>query len=60
MVADPFGMSLVVTNSEKWIIKFLLNIVTFVIKNSEAEKLDLQVGQPWMETDLTNAKSVQK
>ena len=40
--------------------KFVLKIVTFVTKNSEAEKLDLQTGQLWRETDLINAISVQK
>ena len=40
--------------------KFLLKIVTFVIKNSQAENWDLQIGQPYRETDLTNATSVAK
>ena len=48
------------TNSEEGKIKILLRIVTFVTKNSEAEKLDLQMGQPRRETDLTNAISVQE
>ena len=39
---------------------FLLKIVTFVTKNSEAEKLDLEMGHPRREADLTNAITVQK
>ena len=48
------------TNPEEYKIKLLLKIVSFVTKNSEAEELDLQMGQPWRIMDLTNAIRVQK
>ena len=40
--------------------KFIPKIVTFVTKNSEAEKLDLQMGKPGEKTDVTNVITVQK
>ena len=43
-VEDLFGMSSRATNSEESEITILLKIVTFVTKNSEAEKLDLRMG----------------
>ena len=46
MVEDPFGMFPRATNSEKWKIKFLLKIVTFVTKNSEAKNWISKWGSP--------------
>ena len=40
--------------------KFVLKIVTFVTKKSEAKKSDLKIGQPRREAELTNAISVQR
>ena len=39
---------------------FLVKIVTFVTKKAKAEKLNLQIGQPRREGDLSNVTSVQK
>ena len=52
-------MSPGVTNSGNEKSNFGIKIGTFVTEKGEAEKLNLQIGHPWREMDLTNAISVQ-